>query len=77
MSTSAWIRGRIAGLSGTIACNSVLGRAPSTFRIPLMQEFDAKNRMQGTAGIAEHEDAGEIARPFRTRVRIAWTDRKC
>ena len=48
--TLGGFRGRVAALGGTIAYNTVLGRAPSTFRVRLVQEFDAQNRLEGTGG---------------------------
>jgi hypothetical protein len=42
-------RGRVAAAGGTVAYNTILGRSPSTIRLRIMGEFDAKNRMQGTA----------------------------
>jgi hypothetical protein len=42
-------RGRVTGLGGTVAYSTVLGRSPSTFRLRVIQEFGAKNRLEGTA----------------------------
>lgn len=44
-------RGRVSGAGGTVAYNTELGRSPATFRLRLFEEFDAKNRMQGTAAM--------------------------
>ncbi|MEP9359643.1 transporter [Sphingomonas sp. KR3-1] len=42
-------KGKVNGVGGTIAYNTVLGRAPSTFRLKVIQEFGEKNRPKGTA----------------------------
>jgi hypothetical protein len=42
-------KGKVNGVGGTVAFNTVLGRAPSTFRLKVLQEFGEKNRPKGTA----------------------------
>lgn len=41
-------KGRVTAAGGTIAYNTILGRSPTTFRLNILQEFNAKNRMEGT-----------------------------
>ncbi|MBV1691550.1 transporter [Novosphingobium sp. G106] len=43
--------GHVAALGGTLAYNTVLGRSPATIRVRLFQEFAAKRRTEGTAGM--------------------------
>ncbi|NYT42254.1 transporter [Sphingomonas sp. R-74633] len=42
-------KGRVSGVGGTMAFNTVLGRSPASFRIKVLQEFGEKNRTKGTA----------------------------
>jgi len=42
-------RGRVAGLGLTTSYSTILGRSPATFRLNVMQEFAAENRLEGTA----------------------------
>nr|WP_314465945.1 transporter [uncultured Novosphingobium sp.] len=44
-------KGRVAALGGTAAYNLTLGRSPATFRVRVFQEFDARRRQEGTAGM--------------------------
>nr|WP_317893749.1 transporter [uncultured Sphingomonas sp.] len=41
-------RGRVLAAGGTLAYDTVLGRSPATIRLQVLQEFDAKNRVEGT-----------------------------
>lgn len=41
--------GEVAAVGVTAAYNTVLGRSPTTFRVRVLQEFDATRRMEGTA----------------------------
>ncbi|WP_395335455.1 transporter [Novosphingobium sp. BL-8H] len=43
--------GEVAALGGTLAYNTVLGRSPTTFRLRVLQEFDAKRRQEGTVAM--------------------------
>jgi hypothetical protein len=43
--------GEVAALGGTVAYNTVLGRSPTTFRLRVLQEFDAKRRQEGTVAM--------------------------
>ncbi|HUD29006.1 MAG TPA: transporter [Novosphingobium sp.] len=43
--------GEVAALGVTAAYNTVLGRSPATFRVKVLQEFDATRRMEGTAAM--------------------------
>lgn len=40
-------RGRVAVAGGTVAYNTVLGRAPATFRLRALKEFAVRNRLEG------------------------------
>jgi hypothetical protein len=42
-------KGRVYGAGGTMAFNTTMGRSPASFRIKVMQEFGAENRLEGTA----------------------------
>lgn len=42
-------KGRVTGLGATAAYNFRIGRTPSTLRFRIFQEFDAVNRLEGTA----------------------------
>jgi hypothetical protein len=42
-------KGKVTGVGGTMAFNTVLGRSPASFRIKVLQEFGETNRMKGTA----------------------------
>lgn len=44
-------RGEVAALGATVAYNTVLGRSPSTFRLRVLQEFDATRRQEGTVAM--------------------------
>lgn len=44
-------RGEVAALGGTIAYNTILGRSPATFRLRVLQEFNATRRQEGTVGM--------------------------
>jgi len=44
-------KGEVVALGGTVAFNTVLGRSPATFRLRVLQEFDATRRMEGTAAL--------------------------
>lgn len=41
--------GKVIGLGGTVAAHVVMGRSPATIRLQVFREFDATNRLQGTA----------------------------
>jgi hypothetical protein len=41
-------KGRVFGLGGTMAFNTMMGRSPANFRIRVLQEFGSENRMEGT-----------------------------
>ncbi len=43
--------GEVAALGGTLAYNTVLGRSPTTFRLRVLQEFDATRRQEGTVAM--------------------------
>lgn len=45
-------KGRVTALGGTIAYNFELGQTPISTRLKLYREFDAVNRLEGTAGYA-------------------------
>jgi hypothetical protein len=40
--------GRVVGMGGTAAYNLVMGRSPATIRLRVLEEFDAKRRLEGT-----------------------------
>jgi hypothetical protein len=42
-------KGRVFALGGTMAFNTEMGRSPATFRIKVLREFGAENRLEGTA----------------------------
>jgi hypothetical protein len=42
-------KGKVTGLGGTMAYNTIMGRSPATFRLRVAQEFWAENRLKGTA----------------------------
>jgi hypothetical protein len=41
-------KGKVNGVGGTVAYNTVLGRSPASFRLKVLQEFGEKNRAKGT-----------------------------
>jgi hypothetical protein len=42
-------KGKVTGLGGTMAYNTIMGRSPATFRLRVAQEVWNENRLQGTA----------------------------
>lgn len=44
-------KGRIFGLGGTMAFNTMMGRSPANIRFRLIREFSAENRPEGTMGM--------------------------
>ncbi|RJF91109.1 SphA family protein [Sphingomonas cavernae] len=45
-------KGEVIGLGVTAATNVVLGKAPATFRIRVLKEFEATNRLEGASVFA-------------------------
>ena len=44
-------KGRVSALGGTAAAHFKVGRIPMGLRVKVLQEFGAKNRLEGTAGL--------------------------
>ena len=42
-------KGETAAIGGTVAYNTVLGRAPTSFRLQMFHEFDTTNRLKGNS----------------------------
>ena len=42
-------KGRVSAIGGTAAYNFQLGKAPATLRFRILEEFGARNRLEGTA----------------------------